>query len=227
MTGKIRQLNVGFLVSGQGRLFRSAVEHKTDIGIRPALLIAEKKAISRLKAFCKQNKISYIRLDPGNRKKFDSDLTEACINAKLDLIVTTFDKILPAQLVAHYKTRIINVHPGLLPSFKGCRAIPRCVDSGAKYAGASIHEITNDVDGGSIISQCIVSVGPKDTVGTVGKRLFVRLNPMYLQVLAWYADNRVARDSKGRIWVRGADYSDGVICPRIEKQIQGLTKTAI
>lgn len=207
---------VGFCISGQGRLFRSALTQKALLEIDPALLIADEKAAPDLEDFCRQHGTTYVRLDASSRERFDRQLTIACIEAKLDLIVLTFDKLVPQELIENYPNRIINVHMSLLPAFKGFRAISRAIETGVKYIGASIHEVNKDADAGSIISQCIVSVSPEDTTETVAKRLYSRLNLMYLQIIKWYASGRVWRDSSGRVWIRDADYSDEFICPRVE-----------
>lgn len=207
---------VGFCVSGQGRLFRSAVIHRALLEIDPALLIADEKAAPALEDFCRQHGTKYVRLDGSDRASFDKELTRVCVEAGLDLIVLTFDKILCAELVENYQNRIINVHMSLLPSFKGFRAIGRALESGVKYVGASIHEVDNEVDAGPIVSQCLVSIGPEDTAETVGARLYSRLSLMYLQVIKWYAGGRAWRDSANRIWIRDADYSDEFTCPKID-----------
>lgn len=206
---------VGFCVSGKGNLFASAVKHKDTLGIDPVLLITDEKA-DDFEDFCHMHKINRISLNARNRVKFDNELTHACINAKLDLIVLTFDKLLKEELVQAYNHRIINVHMALLPSFKGMYAQKQTVESGVKFSGASIHEVNNQMDAGNIVSQCIVSIRPGETVSALGKRLFVRLHPMYLQVIQWYACGRVTHDEQGRVWIRDADYSDDMICPRVE-----------
>jgi phosphoribosylglycinamide formyltransferase-1 len=211
---------VGFCVSGQGRLFLSAVRHKTLLGIDPALVVADEKAATGLEDFCLRSEIGFVRLDSSDREEFDRRLTSTCIEARLDLIVLTFDKLLPKRLVESYPNRIINIHMSRLPAFKGFRAIPRAIEAGVKYLGATIHEVNNDMDAGSIISQCLVSVGPEDTEAAVAARLSRRLNLMYLQVIKWYAQGRVWRDSRGRVWVKDADYGDELVCPQIEDAIK-------
>jgi len=206
---------VGFCVSGKGNLFKSAVQAQDVLGIKPALLITDEKAVD-FDAFCRTNEIKYFVLDGRDRKRFDEDLARICIDADLDLLVLTFDKLLRKKVVKAYESRIINVHMGLLPSFKGLGALQKAIVAGVKYAGATVHEVNERMDEGSIVSQCVVSIRPYDTEETLGKRLYGRLRPMYLQVLQWYATERVTHDEQGRVWITDADYSDDIICPRLE-----------
>ena len=209
---------VGFCVSGDGRLFCQAVKNKTVLEIDPALLVVDEKAVFDLKNVCQKNDVKYVRLTSSNKNEFGHRLASTCLEAELDLIVLTFDKIIPQKLMEH-NAPIINTHMSLLPSYKGFKALERAIDEGVKYIGASIHAVTSDIDGGSIISQCLVFVGPNDTSKSIGMRLFTRLELMYLQVIAWYSSNRIIYDKKGRIWVKNADYSDDFICPKIENAI--------
>lgn len=213
---------VGFCVSGQGSLFRYTAECAKVLGIEPALLIVDEKADRGLESFCLTHDIEFLRLDSGDRKRFDEELVDSAVNAQLDLIVLTFDKLVPNEIIEEYRGKIINVHMSLLPSFKGFKAIQRALDAGVKYIGASIHEVTDDPDSGSIISQCLVSVRPDDDDATVGKRLYSRLLPMYMHVIHCYSNNRIYHDEAGRVWIKDADYSDEFTCPAVDSNILNL-----
>src|SRR4051812_45159742 len=102
---------VGFCVSGQGSLFRSALEHREKLGILPSLLVLEEKAAKDLEALAHQHQVPVFRFSPSPRNEFDLKLTQVCLKANLDLLCTTFDRILPRELVQHYVGKIINVHP--------------------------------------------------------------------------------------------------------------------
>lgn len=209
------EYRVGFAVSGRGHLFRSAVIHRNTLGINPAILVAEERSSQDLDLFCAKYEVPLVRL-PSNRPALQERLYEVCVNANLDLLCLTFDKIIQPELVNHYRGRIINVHMSLLPAFPGRDGLRQTLDSGTRYAGATIHEVDEEVDHGAIIAQCITGIRPNDTVNSLGARLFGLLRLMYLQVIAWYAAGRVFKDDRGKILVRDAVYGEFPISPAVE-----------
>ncbi len=210
-------MRIGFCVSGNGSLFRAAVTHRDELSIEPRLLVTETKASPDLEAFCAQNDLQCVRLDPADRPAFDRELTRALIEAELDLIALTFDRVLPPEVVRHYAGRVINVHPALLPAFQGMRGMERTLASGARFGGATLHEVVDEVDAGAIIAQAVIATVPGETLADYGRRVYRLLEPMYLQVIGWYAEGRVERDGSGRIVIRGARYGTLPISPALER----------
>lgn len=206
----------GFCVSGNGSLFRAALRRREDVRIQPALLILETKSASDLDDLAATSGMAVVRLDPRDRAAFDEELTERLIAADLDLVALTFDRILPARAVAALSPRLINVHPALLPAFAGMRGIERTVASAVRIGGATVHEVVEAVDAGPIIAQAAVEVMVGDTPGTYGARMYSRLEPMFLQVLRWYADGRVEHDHRGQVVIRQARYDSLPIVPALE-----------
>jgi len=207
---------VGFCVSGQGRLFRTAVAHRQALGIEPALLVVGPSAAAELESFCAAHGPMCVRPSAQPRPQFDQELSRICIAAQLDLLCLTFDRILPHELVKHYGGRIINTHMSLLPAFKGLAALAQSLRADTRFAGATIHEVTDDVDGGAIIAQCAVGVRADDDTESLGGRVFALLRQMYLQVIAWYAAGRVQKDRNGRIRIRDAVYGELPVSPALE-----------
>lgn len=212
-----RVLKVGFCVSGEGRLFRAAAKQAGALGVQAALLIVEDKSAPDLEDFCRERSISFYRLGKQPRATFDEKLSQLCIRAQLDLLVLTFDKLLPTPLVQHYAGRIINVHPALLPAFKGMRALEQSTGSGTRFVGATIHEVDEQMDHGPVIAQCVLGLRRAESTVSVGQRLFPLLRLMYLQVITWYAEGRITKDAHGGLWVRDATYGELPISPAPEK----------
>jgi phosphoribosylglycinamide formyltransferase-1 len=186
-----------------------------EIGIEPVILITETKASPSLTAFARQHEVAEVRLDPISRDAFENDLSRALIAARADLVSLTFDRIVPPAIVEAFRGRMINVHPGLLPAYPGRRAIERLIESGALFGGATIHEVTDNIDGGPIVAQAVVATIPGDTVETYGARMYALLEPMYLDVLRWYVAGSVVHDDAGRVVVRGAEYGTLPVSPRM------------
>ena len=211
------RFRVGFCVSGGGHLFRAAAVQNDQLEIVPAMVVLDAHARQDLEAFCGDRGIRCARLPQDLPiALFNEKITSLCADANLDLLCLTFDRILPSDLVTHYRGRIINVHMGLLPAFKGRDALQRAVSSNVRYTGATIHEVDDQVDHGAQIAQCIVGVRRNETAEQLGSRLFVLLRLMFLQVIAWYSSGRVFKDDGGNIWVRDAVYGEIPISPSIE-----------
>lgn len=212
-----RLFRVGFCVSGNGSLFRAAAVQAPKLGIIPVIVVAEHTASVELDGFCKTHQISLVRLGQMDRELFNKEVTRHCIEAELDLLCLTFDKLVPAELVSHYRGRIINVHPALLPAFKGMKALEQALKANVGFVGATIHDVDEQMDNGAIIAQCILGVRQNDTTDLVGGRLFGVLRMMYLQVISWYAEGRVYKDESNNIRIKGAVYGEFPVSPAVER----------
>jgi len=210
-------MRTGFCVSGNGSLFRAAVANRQQLGMEPLLLIVELKAAADLESVASENGMRCVRLVAADRPAFDRELTRLLIEAELDLIALTFDRVLPQALVDHYAGRIINVHPALLPAFAGMRGMERTLASGARFGGATIHDVVGEVDAGAILAQAVVGTIPGELLADYGRRVYELLEPMFLQVIAWYSERRIERDPEGRVVVRGARYGTLPVSPDLER----------
>ncbi len=210
------EFRIGFCVSGQGRLFQAAVRRFRGPRAAVAHVVLDHTAAPGLEAFCADHGVTHARHDAGDRAGFQAALAQGLRDARLDLTCLTFDRIVAAETVAEHRGRMINVHPGLLPAFAGTHAIDRAVSSGARFLGATVHEVTAEVDAGPIIAQCVTGLAREDTVEQAGARMYALLEPMLLQVLGWYAQGRVTRDGGGRVWIEGATYGALPVSPALE-----------
>ena len=213
-------LRVGFCVSGEGRLFQAAVLNAAALGLYPALAVLEHKASPRLEAFCECHQVPVVRLPRVRRPELDDAIASACIRPDLDLLSLTFDKILPASVIRRYPDRVVNVHPALLPAFAGMDGLGQAERAGVRFAGATIHLADELVDHGPIIAQCLVGLRRDESAAGAGDRIFPLLRPLYLQVLAWFAEGRIEKDAEGRIWVAGATYGELPSSPSVEREFR-------
>ena len=122
---------------------------------------------------------------PQPREAFDTALM-----AKIDtyqphwVVLAGFMRILTPGFVAHYAGRLINIHPSLLPAFTGLRTHERAIEAGCKFAGATVHRVTNELDHGEILAQAVVPVLPQDTPETLAERVLAQEHVMYPRVVA-------------------------------------------
>ena len=131
---------------------------------------------------------------PG-RERFDAALAEAIDRHDPDLVVLAgFMRILTAGFVRRYRGRLVNIHPSLLPDFPGLDTHARAIAAGAETHGATVHFVTDELDGGPIIAQARVPVLAGDDPDTLAARVLEREHVMLPRTLAWFAARRVSLD---------------------------------
>lgn len=123
--------------------------------------------------------------EPNPRQAFDAALMAEIDKHEPHLVVLAgFMRILTDGFVAHYQGRLINIHPSLLPAFPGLHTHQRAIDAGCKFAGATVHRVTAQLDHGEILAQAVVPVLPDDTAHTLAERVLAQEHVIYPQVVA-------------------------------------------
>jgi phosphoribosylglycinamide formyltransferase-1 len=105
--------------------------------------------------------------------------------------------------VEHFRGRILNIHPSLLPAFPGLNTHQRALEAGCSEHGASVHFVTPAVDGGPVIAQARVPVHADDTAATLGARVLQQEHRLYPTVIRWYAEQRLGLAPDGRVVLDG------------------------
>ena len=119
-----------------------------------------------------------------DREAFDSALMQQIDAFGPALVVLAgFMRILTPGFVAHYSGRLINIHPSLLPAFTGLHTHQRAIDAGCRFAGASVHMVTADLDAGPILAQGLVPILPGDTAQQLAARVLVQEHQIYPQAV--------------------------------------------
>jgi phosphoribosylglycinamide formyltransferase-1 len=119
------------------------------------------------------------------RDAFDSALMQAIDAHQPTLVVLAgFMRILTPAFVVHYQGRLLNIHPSLLPAFTGLHTHQRAIDAGCRFAGATVHQVTVDLDDGPILAQAVVPVMPDDTADTLAARVLTQEHLIYPRVVA-------------------------------------------
>ena len=132
-----------------------------------------------------------------DRAAFDRELQTAIDSFAPDLVVLAgFMRILTPQFVAHYRNRLINIHPSLLPSFTGLHTHRRALEAGVKVHGCTVHFVDAGMDTGPIIAQSKVPILPDDTAETVHARIQQAEHGLYPAVVALLA--RVAAEQAAK-----------------------------
>ena len=150
------------------------------------------------------------------REAFDCALIEAIDAHQPDLVVLAgFMRILTPAFVQHYAGRLLNVHPSLLPKFKGMHTHQRALEAGEREHGCSVHFVTEELDGGPLVVQAVVPVQASDTPETLASRVQIGEHHVYPLAVRWFAEGRL------RIGPQGAEL-DGTPLPASGQQVRDL-----
>lgn len=146
--------------------------------------------------------------DYPSRDDFDAALIKIIDELEPGLVVLAgFMRILTPAFVDHYRGRLMNIHPSLLPDFPGLDTHQRALDAGVKEHGASVHFVTPDLDGGPVIVQARVPVKEGDDADMLAARVLEKEHLIYPQAIKWFAEGRLEI-------VDNQVLLDGKPCPR-------------
>jgi len=115
-----------------------------------------------------------------NREDFDDVMHAELTKHKVDIIcLAGFMRVLSAPFVKKWNGRMLNIHPSLLPDFKGAKAVRDALDAGVKETGCSVHLVTDELDSGPVILQARVNILPNDTEETLHQRIRAQEHMLY------------------------------------------------
>ena len=198
--------NLGILISGRGSNMESILMaiKKQKIPINPAIVISNKPSAKGL-AVAKKMGIQTVVIDSskykGKRLQFDREFISTLRKYKVTpanglVCLAGFMRIISPQFIKEYKTKILNIHPALLPSFPGLDAQKQAIEFGAKYSGCTVHFVDEGVDTGPIIIQEIVKVSSNDTEKTLKKKILTKEHKIYPKAVELFAKKKLS--IKGR-----------------------------
>jgi formyltetrahydrofolate-dependent phosphoribosylglycinamide formyltransferase len=181
---------VGILISGRGSNMMALVEasRAEDCPYEVAIVASDKPDAPGL-AWARQNDIVTFTLSPKGLAKpvyeaaIDGALREAGAEA---IALAGYMRLLSDEFVAKWRGRIVNIHPSLLPRYKGLDTHQRALDAGDAAGGCSVHIVTEELDGGEVLGQAEVPIEPGDTAGTLAARVLAAEHRLYPQVLAQF-----------------------------------------
>ncbi|MDH0748268.1 phosphoribosylglycinamide formyltransferase [Pseudomonas sp. GD03842] len=132
------------------------------------------------------------------REAFDTALVELIDSFAPKLVVLAgFMRILTPGFVRHYHGRLLNIHPSLLPRYKGLHTHQRVLEAGDTEHGCSVHFVTEELDGGPLVVQAVISVQLHDTPATLAQRVHTQEHLIYPLAIRWFAEGRLALDVSG------------------------------
>jgi phosphoribosylglycinamide formyltransferase 1 len=200
-------LTVGVLVSGSGTNLQAILDRVADgtLAVRIGLVLSNRPGVRALERAAAAGVPTRVIAHGGftRREDFDATVVEALRAAGVELVVLAgFDRLVTPVLLGAFPRRVINVHPALLPAFKGLHAQRQAVEYGVRIAGATVHFVDEDVDHGPIILQGAVAVDPDDDADTLAARILEVEHRLYPAAIQLIAEGRLEVDGR-RVRVRG------------------------
>jgi phosphoribosylglycinamide formyltransferase-1 len=152
----------------------------------------------------------------GDREAFERALEAVLVAARIDLVcLAGFMRRLTPWLVGKWEGRMLNIHPALLPAFRGLDTHARALAAGVKIHGATVHFVAAEVDAGAIVAQGAVPVLDTDDEATLAARVLAVEHRIYPQALRWLAAGRL-RVTDGRCVVEGSSVGEAaLVAPRM------------
>ncbi|MBA3582594.1 MAG: phosphoribosylglycinamide formyltransferase [Gammaproteobacteria bacterium] len=184
------------LVSGNGSNLQAIIDacqqqrcHATVVGV----ISNNANAYALQRAQAAQIPTAYVdHRTYATREEFDQTLQLTIDTYASDLIVLAgFMRILTPTFVRHYAGRLLNIHPSLLPKYRGLHTHQRALDAGDSEHGSTVHFVTEELDGGPLIAQARIQICADDTAATLATKTQTREHQLYPRVIDWYAQGRL------------------------------------
>lgn len=179
---------IAILISGRGSNMQALVERADGYQV---VLVASDRPDAAGLAWARERGLPTFALSPKGIGKpaFEAQLEKALRDSGTDAIALAgYMRLLSDDFVARWRGRIVNIHPSLLPRYKGLDTHARAIEAGDAEAGCSVHLVTEELDGGEVLGQARVPILRDDTAETLAARVLVAEHRLYPRVVAeWLA----------------------------------------
>ena len=196
---------VAVLVSGRGSNLQAMLDAINDGTLQAEIVgvFSDKRGAPALQRVASPLRWSAdARLFP-DRPAFDSSLADAVAASTPDWVVCAgYMRILGDAFVDRFRGRVLNIHPSLLPKYRGLHTHERALEAGDREHGASVHFVVPELDAGAVVAQCTLAIEPADTAQTLAQRLLPGEHRLLIEVLALAVAGRLA-EQDGRSYVDG------------------------
>jgi phosphoribosylglycinamide formyltransferase-1 len=196
VTEKKPQKSIVVLVSGDGSNLQAVIDDITNQRINghiSAVIANQNSAYGLVRA--EKSGIPAIFIDHktfASREEYDTKMIVCIDEFKPDLIVLAgFMRILTPAFVEHFQGKMLNIHPSLLPKYKGLHTHQRAIDAGDNEHGASVHFVTPELDGGPVVLQSKVPVFDQQDTQELEERVKQQERQMYPLVIKWFCEDRL------------------------------------
>ncbi|MFC4270239.1 phosphoribosylglycinamide formyltransferase [Sneathiella chungangensis] len=215
------KLKVAVFISSRGTNMQSLVKacRAPDFPAEICCVLSNNLEAAGLK-FAAENSIPTRTIDHRDfesREAFEAEITSYLEDLSIDLIcLAGFMRLLTAEFVNRWRDRILNIHPSLLPAFKGLHVHERAIESGARFAGCTVHFVRPEMDNGPIIAQAVVPILEADTADSLAARILEQEHRIYPLSLRLVAENRVKIHGSRVLIERAEEETGALINPKLE-----------
>ena len=176
-----KKINIAVFISGNGSNFKILVldsfKKKSKYEIK---LVISNKATAKGLVYARKFKIKKKIINYMNKKNAEKNILVELKKNNIDLIcLAGFMKVLSKTLIQKFKGKIINIHPSLLPKYKGLNTHQRAINNKEKYSGCTVHFVNSKLDSGKIILQKKVRITKKETPQSLSKKILVHEHKLY------------------------------------------------
>ena len=193
----MKRRRLAVLVSGTGRNLAAILDamRRGEIRGQVSLVLSNRPGVRALD-IAREHAIPSAVIDHrdyADRPQFDAALAGAIDASGAEAVVLAgFMRVLTGEFVQRYTGRMLNIHPSLLPLYRGLRTHQRALDDGQATHGASVHFVTPELDGGPVIKQGRIRIGPEDTADSLAARIFAEVEcRLYPEVVGWLTSGRL------------------------------------
>jgi len=197
----VERAKIAVLASGNGSNLQAMIDAVDSgrINAEIAVVISDIGEANALRRARKAG-IKAVFADPGEFRaadEFDGELMSRLERCRVKLVcLAGYMRILTPAFVRRYKGRIMNIHPALLPAFKGSKAIKDAFEYGVKVTGCTVHFVTEELDSGPVITQKTVTVCDDDTLETLTEKIHEAEHEIYPQAIEWFLEGRLKVDGR-------------------------------
>lgn len=192
---------IAVFASGFGSNLQALIDYNNKHGLNGDIVLVfsnNKDAFALERA--KKNKIKAVFMDPArysSRGQYDSEIIEMLEEEKIDLVVLAgYMFLLSQEFVHRFKNKILNIHPALLPSFKGTHGIKDAYRYGVKVTGVTVHFVDEGLDSGPIILQEAVDIDPDDSVEELEEKIHKVEHKIYPEAVKYFCEDRLEIDGR-------------------------------
>lgn len=209
------KLPIVILLSGRGSNMQAIAERAASgtLPVEVRAVISDKSEAAGLATAAAMG-IATRALSPRefvDRASYDAELAKLVASFKPKLVVLAgFMRILSPTFIASFADHILNIHPSLLPLYRGLHTHRRCLEAGDRLHGASVHFVTEELDGGPLVIQAQVKVLPGDSESALSARVQRQEHRIYSQAIEWFARGRLQLREQ-RVWLDGRPLEQPVI----------------
>jgi phosphoribosylglycinamide formyltransferase-1 len=189
-------MNFAVLASGRGSNLKAIIDAVKSGTIKAHLkaVFSDKKDAHALE-YAREAQIPTVFINPkdfNDRESYDRALVERLQEFKIDFVVLAgYMRLLSSYFIRQYPDKILNIHPSLLPAFKGTHAIKDAFEGGVKVTGPTVHFVVEEVDAGAVILQEPVGIGPQDTVASLEEKIHQAEHRIYPKAIDLFARGKL------------------------------------